>query len=383
MAKYQPKTYFIQTYGCQANIADSNKIRAILDVLGYEEVNRVEDCNVYIINTCSVRQKSDDKAYGLGKKIKKLRDLGKDITVVMAGCVVGSALGERKRYELSELKHHTSWVDIYISSLEINKLPDLLGYRGIDIDNIVPKVGDTHAYVNISNGCDNFCTYCVVPYARGREVHRSKDEILAEIRALVELGVSSVTLCGQNVNSWGLSGENRKNVRIGSSGVGQKLPFTSLLGEIHRVSGIEHIEFISSNPFDFTQDLVDIFKLPKISNYLHIAAQSGNNDILRMMNRNHTVEEFMDLINRLREVRPDLEIGTDVIVGFCGESREQFLDTVKLFRSVKFAVAFISMYSPRKGTVAYNKYEDNVSLDEKKYRHSYLTRVWKETKNER
>jgi tRNA-2-methylthio-N6-dimethylallyladenosine synthase len=153
-----------------------------------------------------------------------------------------------------------------------------------------------------------------------------------------------------------------------------------LVEKVHKISGIEKIDFISSNPFDFTQDIVNLFKLPKIANYVHIAVQSGNNDILKMMNRKHTSEEFLDLVKSLRTVRPDIEIGTDIIVGFPGETREQFMDTVKLVKDVKFSVAFIAMYSPRKGTYAQINLKDNVSMKEKKWRHMYLSKVWKNSK---
>ena len=217
----------------------------------------------------------------------------------------------------------------------------------------------------------------MVPYARGREVSRPKEDILKEINRLIKKGMTNVTLCGQNVNSWGLSPVEKSEIRIGG---GQKLPFVQLLREINEIEGVEKIEFISSNPFDFTQDLVDIYKLPKISDYLHIAVQSGNNDVLAQMNRRHTIEEFYDLINRLKLVRPSIEIGTDIIIGFPNETREQFMDTVLLFQKVQFAVAFISMYSPRKGTNSFKNFDDNVSLEEKRFRHAYLSKIWKENK---
>lgn len=394
MSTYQPKTYLIKTYGCQANIADSNKIASILEALGFEEAKKLKDADLFIVNTCSVRQKSDDKAYGLGKVIKKLREeTGKVPVCIMAGCVVGSGVGVRKRYELDYLVKKTPWVDLYISPSQINELPNILmpflvekgislasGIKKLpaDIEDIDLKTSGDSAYVNISYGCDNFCTFCVVPYARGKEISRTKEEILKEIGKLVKKGVKNVTLCGQNVNSWGLTPQEKSQIRIGG---GQKLPFADLLRSIHDIAEIEKIEFISSNPFDFTQDLIDIFKLSKISNYLHIAVQSGNNDMLQSMNRNHTHEEFVDLINRLKIVRPNLEIGTDIIVGFPNETREQFMDTVSLFNKIDFAVAFISMYSPRKGTASFKNLSDNVPMIEKKWRHSYLNKVWRETKN--
>src|SRR3989344_6106435 len=212
--------------------------------------------------------------------------------VVMAGCMVGSVTGERQRYAFNELKKRTPWVNEYINPSQIMTIPETLLKNGLigewavqkfDPSGVIAKQKETnHAFVNISFGCDNFCTFCVVPYARGKEVSRSKDDILKEITHLVGRGFSHVTLCGQNVNSWGLSTSKK-------------------------------FEFISSNPFDFTKDLIETLKLPKISNYLHIAVQSGNNDVLKNMNRRHTVEDFMDLINSLKLSKPSVEFGTDII----------------------------------------------------------------------
>jgi tRNA-2-methylthio-N6-dimethylallyladenosine synthase len=202
---------------------------------------------------------------------------------------------------------------------------------------------------------------------------------MGEINHLVRRGVTKVTLCGQNVNSWGLNRSKKFKLRSGSR---HKLPFAQLLKDVHDIDYIVKIDFISSNPFDFTQDLINALRLPKISNYLHIAVQSGNNDVLKRMNRRHTVEEFIDLINRIKKARPDVELGTDAIVGFPGETREQFMDTVKLFRAIPFKVAYIAMYSPRKGTQAEKFYEDDVDLDEKKWRHEYLTNVWRESRKD-
>jgi len=372
-------------------MADSTKIGAILDALGFEETNTLETADIFVINTCSIRQKSDDKVYGLGKVIKNLKETtNRSPIVILAGCVVGSAVGTRKRYELDELMVKTSFVDLYLSPTQINELPRILmpfliekgilpnsPINKVDFDNLDLQLKGKEAYVNISYGCDNFCSFCVVPYARGREVSRPKEDIIKEITRLVSKGMTNVTLCGQNVNSWGLSPVEKSKIRIGGE---QKLPFVELLREIHDINGIQKIEFLSSNPFDFTQDLVDVFKLPKISNFLHIAVQSGNNDVLHAMNRRHTIEEFHDLINRLKLARPDIEIGTDIIIGFPNETREQFMDTVFLFQKIQFAVAFISMYSPRKGTNSFKNYDDNVSVEEKKYRHVYLSKIWKENK---
>lgn len=342
------KRYFIQTFGCQANVADSAEIAGVLGNLGFKETSCLEDSDVFVVNTCSVRQKSEDKVYGIAKKLKSL---SKKPFVILCGCMVGSACGERKRYTLEALKKKTPWVDLYISPQDISKIPN--------------KIQTSCAYVNISTGCDNFCSYCVVPYSRGKEISRPRKEILEEISNLAKNGISEITLCAQNVNSWG------RTSKEGS--------FVKLLKKIHEIPRITKISFLSSNPFDFTNDLIAVLNLPKLSNYLHIAVQSGSNEILRKMNRKHTVEEFLELVKKIRKVKPDIELGTDIIVGFPSETRSQFLATVELIRKIGFRVVYISMYSPRVGTLAAKKYPDDVPLKEKKYRHSYLTRVWKET----
>ncbi|MFC1755801.1 MiaB/RimO family radical SAM methylthiotransferase [Patescibacteria group bacterium] len=400
--KYKPKRYYIKTLGCQANVVDSGTMAGILNSLGFEAEkndgkykNETEELldilpkiDLFIINTCSVRQKSEDKVYGLGKVFAELKKTGEKLPfVIISGCMVGSATGERKRAKLKTLKDRTPWSDYYMNPSQIFDLPNVLKQgkllgewvnKKFDIKDVeTVQFEDKQGFINISNGCDNFCTFCVVPYAREHEVSRSEKEILMEAKHLAERGYKNIMLCGQNVNSWGLSRSEKFNIRSGSN---QKLPFADLLRSMCGLEGLEKIEFISSNPFDFTKDLVDAIKHPKISNYFHIAVQSGNNEVLEKMNRRHTIEEFISLVEELKKAKPNVEIGTDIIVGFPGETREQFMDTVKLFEKVTFNVAFISIYSTREGTVAQKTMEDDVSLKEKKWRHDYLSNVWKKSK---
>jgi tRNA-2-methylthio-N6-dimethylallyladenosine synthase len=387
MNEYSTQKYYITTFGCQANEADSNTMAGILEALGFEKGTSLEDSDVYIVNTCSVRQKSEDKAYGIAKEIKILKEEGKKTPfVVMAGCMVGSVTGERQRYAFDELKKRTPWVHAYINPHQIMNLPEILFQNGVlsdwalkkfDPSQIYGSIEDKkHVFINISLGCDNFCSFCVVPYSRGAEISRPKEEILREIKHYILRGYTEFTLCAQNVNSWGLSMSEKFEIRSGSN---QKLPFAQLLRDIAALEEVSKIDFLSSNPFDFTNDLISALKNPKVSNYLHMAVQSGNNEILKKMNRRHSVEDFISLVEKIRNEKPELELGTDIIVGFPGETREQFLDTVELFRKVKFKVAFISIYSPRKGTPSAKFYEDDVPLPEKKARHAELMKVWQET----
>lgn len=409
------KKYYIKTFGCQANEADSNTMSGILEALDFEPLKISKDTkdtrgpnsdagdksrgdreallkllpqlDLFIVNTCSVRQKSEDKVYGLGKIIKELKDAGKKLPyIVMSGCMVGSVTGERKRTEFDELRKKTPWVDLYINPTQVWDLPNLLHKNNVlsdwamqkyNVGEVAPKIeGKTRGFVNISYGCDNFCTFCVVPYARGKENSRSKEEILREIRRLALRGVTEIMLCGQNVNSWGLSVGEKFRLRAGSD---QKLPFADLLRAVTAIEEIKKINFISSNPFDFTQDLIDVLKDPKISNYLHMAVQSGNNEVLARMNRRHKIEDFLALVEKILLAKPGIELGTDIIVGFPGETREQFMDTVKLFEKITFNVVFISMYSTRKGTAAQKTFSDDVPLAEKKWRSAHLHEVWQKS----
>ena len=394
------KTYYIKTYGCSSNEVDSNLIAGVLEEFGFGELpsfkfkNEVEEvsyvlkrADVFIVNSCSVRQKSEDKIYGLGKIINQFEKEGpKKSCVILTGCLVGSAVGSRKPNSFKQLRGKTRNFDGYFSPNDISEFVEILKMQGLikkgrefkenEIKN--RQEGKKHAFVNISFGCDNFCSYCIVPFSRGKEISRSEKEILDEIKCLVKNKTEEVTLCGQNVNSWSLNKSEKTKVRMGSR---RRIPFADLLRKIHKIKGLKKIDFISSNPFDFTQDLVAAIKLPKISNYMHIAVQSGSDEILRAMNRRHTAKEFLDLVKRIRKAKPGVEIGTDLIVGFPGETRKQFMDTVKLVKKGKFAVAFIAMYSPRRGTYAEKYLDDNVPLKEKKWRHAYLTKIWKETKH--
>ncbi len=402
MAKEKSKKYYIKTFGCYANEVDSDLTAGVLESLGFEELDKkegnetteiryaLEKADILVVNSCSVRQKSEDKVYGMGKIIENSKKV--KAKVILTGCMVGSTLGDRKRFPIGELKKKTKSYNDYLAPgdapglLEILKKFSLVGEKETLGEEVIKRrqKDKKHAYINVSYGCDNFCSYCVVPYSRGCEVSRQEKEILGEIKCLTDREVTEFTLCGQNVNSWGLGRVEKFKVRSTDyskkSKGKKKLPFSSLLEKVHKIEKVTKIDFMSSNPFDFTQDLVNVLKLPKISNYVHIAVQSGNNEILRSMNRRHTVEEFVDLVKRIRKVRPGIEMGTDLIVGYPGETKDQFMDTVDLVKKIGFSVAFISMYSPRKGTYAQINLKDDVSMKEKKWRHMYLSKVWKNTK---
>ena len=393
------KRFFIKTYGCQANVADSGEMAGMLEASGFERYTpktaqkekieleeALKNVEVFIINSCAVRQKSEDKVYGLGKLVLATQEnTGRKPFVIMSGCVVGSSTGARKLTDMGLLQKKTPWVDLYLSPADIAILPRKLYEVGVITQSLSSSLSYSiavedpdWAFVNISTGCDNFCSYCVVPYARGAEISRSQEAILADVEKLLARGYGKIMLVGQNVNSWGLEQKDKLAIRIGQD---LPTPFAKLLREVHEMAGLESLTFMSSNPFDFTSELVSALKLPKIHNYLHIAVQSGNNAILKKMNRRHTVEDFLALLENIKQAVPNMEFGTDIIVGFPSETRGQFMDTVKLFEQVLFKAAFISKYSPRKGTVAQRLYPDDVSPKEKSARHAYLTKVWQKHRN--
>ena len=388
--------YYIATFGCQMNHKDSQQMAGVLEALGFVQTPEIDKSNVAIINTCSVRQASEDKVYGFGIKYKEQgwnisHNKAKPLTFV-TGCMVGSAKGERTRYTIDILHKKMPWADYFLSPNEENQLPKILLKENL-IDDWGIKVLERHdfekdaardlssktAYINISYGCDNFCTFCVVPYARGREVSRPKDEIIREIKHAVLRGYSDILLLGQNVNSWMLTPTQKLKTR---KKIGEH-PFADLLTEIHNIEGVDKIRFITSNPWDFTPHLVKTLALPKIERFLHLPIQSGSNEILKAMNRRHTVEGYLQLVEEIKKEVPEMEFGTDIIVGFPGETEKDFEKTVNLFKKVKYKVAFISIYSPRQGTPAAKHMENNIPLEVKKKRHKQLTEIFNKYKKSR
>jgi tRNA-2-methylthio-N6-dimethylallyladenosine synthase len=372
--------YFIQTFGCQQNKADSEYLAGMLEAMGMEEAEALTAADLFLVNTCSVRQAAEDRVYGLANKVAALKEKNPRFRAVVVGCMVGSVRGARRRYEEGELRRRLYWADEFLEASRINSLPRMLLKWGVISPRDARLPGDikpkresgANAYVNISTGCDNFCTYCVVPYARGPEVSRPKEEILREVRRAAAQGRTEITLLGQNVNSWGLDRETKFKIRAGSP---SPLPFAGLLREVHEVAEVTRIGFLSSNPFDFTLDLIDTLKLPKMDRYLHLPVQSGDDEILARMNRRHTVEEYKKLVATIRDRVSGIEIGTDIIVGFPGETETQFQNTVSLCREVGFSVAYIAKYSPRPGTAAARSFADDVPLEEKRRRFKILDQL--------
>ena len=385
-------SFFIKTFGCQQNIADSQRIASYYLARGYQEAKSIKSASEVVINTCMIRQSAEDRVTGLVKNIvKSAKGRSK---IIITGCMVGMATRDDTGNYLRTLRKRMPEVDEFLPLEEV----------GFDYPALRNDV--THAWVPISNGCNNFCTFCVVPFTRGREISRPFKDIINEIKELASKGCKEVTLLGQNVNSYGSdiisskfnpsSTESRRGREVQSSKF-YKLPdgrkvkpvmvkhlgrlriptlFPYLLEEVCKIRGIETVKFISSNPWDFSDELIKVIaQNPKIDRNLHLAVQSGDNEILKKMNRWYSREEYLDLLKRIRANVPDAQISTDIIVGFPQETKEQFQNTVKLAKKANFAYAYVAKYSQRPNTAASKAFPDDVPYAEKERRFHTLDQL--------
>ncbi len=344
----KPKTYYIATMGCQMNAHDSEKLIGIMEEIGASPAAESE-ADIVIYNTCCVRENAEQKVYGRLGYLKTFKKNRPNMKIALCGCMM------QEDVVIEKLKKSYPEVDLIFGTYNIYKFPELLeslldgSGRIIDIwraqEEIVEDLPSIRkhsfkASVNIMYGCNNFCTYCIVPYVRGRERSREPDNILAEVRALAESGVKEIQLLGQNVNSYG-------------RGLKNEITFAQLLEMVNEVEGIERIRFISSHPKDLSQELIDAMgRLDKVCPQFHLPLQSGSDRLLKLMNRHYTKAQFLDEVRRLKEAVPDVSITTDIIVGFPGETREDFLETLDVVRQVRFDGAFTFIYSKREGTPA-------------------------------
>ncbi|MDD6255597.1 MAG: tRNA (N6-isopentenyl adenosine(37)-C2)-methylthiotransferase MiaB [Eubacteriales bacterium] len=349
-------TYFIQTFGCQMNERDSETIAGMLESDGYERAEERDGSDVIVVNTCSVRENADNRFFGQLGVIKKIKEKNPSSIVAVCGCMM-----QQKRVT-DIIKDKYNWVDIIFGTMNIDEFPALLRERrelgqheyavADSMEHITEGLPSKRKYkfksfVNIMNGCNNFCTYCIVPYTRGREKSRPPETIVNEIKKLSMDGVKEVTLLGQNVNSYG------KADGFGSD-------FADLLYRIEDIDGIERIRFMTSHPKDCSDDLIKAFgELPKLCPHIHLPVQSGSSRLLKKMNRKYTKEHYLDLLEKLRDVREDIAVTTDIIVGFPGETDDDFEETMDLVRKARFDSAFTFLYSKRDGTPAAG-YEDQI-----------------------
>lgn len=346
------KSYHIVTYGCQMNEHDSERIAYLLEGMGYVRASNKSDADLILYNTCLIRENAEVKVYGQLGALKHWKAADPNRILAVSGCMMQT--GPAREVIAQKYRH----VDIVFGTQNIAKLPELIERHeasGRPIYDITVFEDDQElaydrqtkhfAYVNIMTGCNNFCSYCIVPYARGREASRPSEEIIREVQALAARGYKEIMLLGQNVNSYGDKVD---------------LSFPQLLRALCKIDGIELIRFMSSHPKDLSDELIDtIADCPKIERHFHLPLQSGSSKVLKEMNRRYTKEQFIALANKLRERVPDITLSTDIIVGFPGETEADHLETIDVCRQVEFESAFTFIYSPRPGTPA-AKREDQV-----------------------
>ena len=359
--------YSLITFGCQMNKSDSERIATLLENLGYKRASKIDEANLIVVNMCSVRQSAVDRVYGLQPKFEKLKTKNSKLKTVLTGCILKE---DRKKFAqyfdyILDIKKLTKWPNFLPNQTIVIKQPWQSYYENNNYFKIEPKYSSFPVgYVPISNGCNNFCTYCAVPYVRGPLVCRDHREILKEVKKIIEKGFKEVWLLGQNVNDY-------------QSPTDESINFPKLLRMVNDIPGDFWIRFTSPHPKDFSDELIEAMSCcEKLTPYLNLPFQSGDNKILRKMNRNYTAEYYKNLVKKIRKEIPDITLSTDIIVGFPGETKKQFENTVKLFREIKFDMAYIAQYSPRPGTAAF-KMKDDVRKEEKKRREKILTEILK------
>lgn len=359
------RTFHITTFGCQMNEHDSEVIDGLLTERGFSSVKERKDASIVIINTCSVRDNADKRFFGTLGQLKKRKESDPSFIVCVCGCMM------QQQRVVDTIKAKYPWVDVIFGTNSIHHIPELIEKVAIEKEKVVyiienteeiveglpaKRLFDHKALVNIMFGCNNFCTYCIVPYTRGREKSRAPEAIVAEVKGLVADGVKEIMLLGQNVNSYDGNGTS----------------FAELLKMLNDVDGLERIRFMTSNPKDLSDELIEAFAVcDKLCRNLHLPIQSGSNRVLKRMNRKYTREDYLKLIEKLRKTVPDITLSTDIIVGFPGETNEDFEETLSIVKEVEYDSAFTFIYSIRKGTPA-EKFEDQIDESEKHRRFDLL-----------
>ena len=365
------KTFYLETFGCQMNVVDSEQITALLQGIGYQPIATPDLADLVLLNTCSVRDKAERKVYGHLGRFKPIKDKRPELIIGVGGCVA--------QQEGQRMLDTVSYLDLVFGTHNIHRLPEMVQHveqtrqRASETDfldretrlNLFPERTATESvtrFVTIMQGCDNFCSYCIVPHVRGREISRPSAEILGEIEGLVASGVKEVTLLGQNVNSYGGKTQG-------------EISFAALLQAVDGIPGLERLRFATSHPKDITAELIDCFgTLPSLCPQIHLPVQSGSDRILSLMNRGYCAADYLDKVKKLKAVCPDIRLTTDIIVGFPGETEEDFQATLDLVEQVGYADAFTFLYSPRIETAAASM-EDKTSARQKQQRFDRLLKL--------
>ncbi|MBN1331899.1 MiaB/RimO family radical SAM methylthiotransferase [Candidatus Dojkabacteria bacterium] len=427
MQKLNPiKNFTIETFGCAMNIADSERFRTILRSFGLDEVDSREKADLIIFNTCSVRESAENRIYGLGPAIQNLKSINPGLKVILTGCMARREFSKTKNSQkhqklVRSIKSRAPWLDLIIETTEFQNIGKELNKLGCKVKSDENKIfgieknekmreadefldvrrtpiTKTTAGITISHGCDHMCSYCIVPFARGREIARQFEPILKETKQAIASGSKDIVLLGQIVNRWinPKYADEYLNGRFVQTKIGNlnrmrkekaiKEPkdFLQLLETLDKLDGDFWLSFMSSHPNYFTKELIDFIaesvksKSGHMRPYIHLALQSGSNEILKRMRRNHQVEEFIENVKYMRDTIPEVAISTDIIVGFPGETEEQFIDTLNVCKQLEFDLIFISEYSERSGTGSAN-FKDDVPHDIKESRKNRLNKIITET----
>ena len=344
---FKNKKYYIRTYGCQMNVHDSEEIKALLEKVGFNKTNEMENADLIILNTCAIRENAHDKVFGFLGRCKHLKKDKKDLIIALCGCMA------QEEHVVNEILDKHKYIDIVFGTHNINELPTMLinkmnktnikvySKEGevIEVGNLYKRDSLYSAWVNIMYGCDKFCTYCIVPYTRGKQRSRKSVDIIKEVNELKEKGYKEITLLGQNVNAYG------KDLK-------DEINFSELLEAVAKTN-IPRIRFVTSHPWDFTNDMIDVIaKYKNIMPYIHLPLQSGSNNILKLMGRRYTKEEYLKLFDNIKNKIENVAVTTDIIVGFPNETDEDFKDTLDVVNYCKYDSAFTFIFSPRVGTPA-------------------------------
>lgn len=370
-------TFSLTTYGCQMNKNDSERIAGLLGSLGFEATEDESQADLIVINTCSVRQSAEDRVFGSQEKYLNYKKDKPNMIVAVTGCMPGrdKARVFQKRLPATDLYFPTPEM-VHLPKWIAELRPDLVNSDSLETDylKIHPlRAPSVQAYVTIQTGCNKFCAYCVVPYARGLERNRPVKDVLDECRELVAHGVIEITLLGQTVNSF--KAADPENF---SKDNPFKDHFAALLWEMNQLDGLKRLHWTAAHPLSMTDEVIEALALPKQVNYLHLPVQSGNDEVLRRMNRKYTREQYLEIIRKVKAARPGIALGSDIIVGFPGETREQFAETISLYREVGYDISYNAQYSPRSGTLGVKIFTDDIPKEEKRERWDELQSVMEE-----
>lgn len=377
--------YHIKTYGCQMNYSDTERVMTVLEKMGYESVNHYNQADLIILNTCMVKQSAENRVYGLGEPFAELKAANPKLKIGITGCMIHKDTGLRGESKEEVFKRMPT-VDFVFRIKDLMHLPDMLHKMhhigGADevsemtsYFHISPKITNiTQVFIPIMSGCNNFCSFCIVPYTRGRNVCRDISEIMEEVKKMAKRGATEVNFVGQNVNTYEPTDRDPESTDS---------PFAQLLRKVDAVKGIKRIRFYTVHPQDMGDDVITLYgELKSMIPHLHLPVQSGSNTCLKRMNRHYSVERFKELVEKMRSRMPGISISTDIITGFCGETEEEFMESLNLVKDCKIDLVYVSKYSERPNTLAAKSLKDDVPFEVKKERFEKITEAMKEVSEE-